>query len=944
MKKFLVYLLLATLLLLSVSCTIPQGDDQTTTSKGDDQTTTPQGGDSTTAPQDGHPDPEESVLKSADVIAIGENESVLYAREELIEYLQAKGVQIAEGAFPITLSLDESLGSESFVINASLEGNDVGMTIKGGDGRGVLYGVYEFLEEYAGVRYFTATLETISDDDIVLKDGELLSYTPYFETRRLTWYCVAKNADLCTKWGVNACSADLSGVYGGQMNYGSLWVHTIGKLTETGGAADVNPCLTDEKNLLTAIKNVRAALEADPTITIASISQNDNQKYCTCENCAAIIAEEGSPSGLMLRFVNAIAENLEADYPDLIIDTLAYQYTQAAPKVTVPRDNVCVRLCADNNCYVHPKGECTFAYNVKFKQNIEDWSKICDRLYIWDYTTNYRFYVTPFANFGSLRENMQFYAEHNVKGMFPQGNSQSESGEFGELRAYLLAQLMWNPYMTEEEYYGHMDEFLEAYYGAGWSYIRAYIDKLQELAWDSCSKTSVTETPFTVITKLEYLENEEYFDFLWDNAEANAGDRAEYVHRSRFQWRYIQLLLHPDEIACLLFTDELTSYNIRYAENNTYNVSVDKRFPDLYASTSANYTPGTATKELEIVSTAGVKQYFYDGLPIKYGTLSAITIAAKNNDKSLSSGVQYEIDNGIFSLYTDPAQADSKLVYKVTVAEAGTYNLCIGMKMDDDGHYWNSISVNGSAPIEMDFKMESTAVAESMRDANESAYMTGYQLELQAGENIIEISIAESQSSNTAHKTMHLRYLYLIKAEATAPDPDADLTKLVLNSTTGVEQTFYNGLPSAYTSLGVLKITCNNYDTSLSTGVMKATYNDITHCYTDPTNANAKLVYKITVAEAGTYNLCVEMRMKDDKHRWNSISVNGSAPIEMDFQMESTAVAESMRDANESAYMTGYQLELKAGENIIEISIAESQSSNTAHKTMHLRYLYLKKS
>ncbi|MBQ8213603.1 MAG: hypothetical protein IJZ80_06285, partial [Clostridia bacterium] len=156
-------------------------------------------------------------------------------------------------------------------------------------------------------------------------------------------------------------------------------------------------------------------------------------------------------------------------------------------------------------------------------------------------------------------------------------------------------------------------------------------------------------------------------------------------------------------------------------------------------------------------------------------------------------------------------------------------------------------------------------------------------------------------------------------------------------------QTFYNGLPAAYKAANAIKIDCNTYDQTLSVGVKSAAYQNITHRYIDPATAGAKLVYKVTVTEAGTYDLCIDMRMKDDKHRWNSISVNGSTPVEMDFKMESTAVAEANRDATESAYMTGYQLELKAGENIIEITIAASQASNTSHKTMHLRNFYLVK-
>ena len=212
-----------------------------------------------------------------------------------------------------------------------------------------------------------------------------------------------------------------------------------------------------------------------------------------------------------------------------------------------------------------------------FLNDFTNWCKICDNVYVWDYTTNFRYYIAPFSNFGAIRENMQFYHENGVKGMFPQGNSQSISGEFGELRAYLLAKLMWNPNMTKEEYDRHMNEFLKAYYGAGWIYIRLFIDKTTELVNDGC--INIYEEPLQSITKAEYLANEKDFESWWSKAEAIAGDRVEYVKRSRLQWRCIQILIHPDDEAALAFAADVEAYDIRWAEGNNNNMPVYQMEP-----------------------------------------------------------------------------------------------------------------------------------------------------------------------------------------------------------------------------------------------------------------------------------------------------------------------------------------------------------------------------
>ena len=586
MKKALALLLITALLLPTflIGCNNTKPLETTPTETPD--ITTP-GGEDTPIP----PALSDDNVLNCIFVTTGESESEIFAGKELTSYLGKKGIASGEGGFPISIVIDETLGKECFSIDATLSGDNVGMTIRGGDGHGVLYGVYKFLEEYAGVRYFTPDLEKIPVGNVVLKEGNLLSYEPYFESRRLNWNSVASSAMWNTKQGVNGHDGILtSDKFGGKEEYATgLFVHTLGKLSETGGGADPNPCLSDEDIYQTVLKNLRAILETDPDADIVSISQNDNNTYCTCQKCAAVDREEGSPSGLMLRFVNRIAEELEEEYPNLVFDTLAYNYTQKPPKITTPRHNVCVRVCSIRCCFMHPLTECpdvagpdgvVWTKTSEFRTDLANWGKICDRIYVWDYTTNFKFYIPTYANFGSLRENMRFYHENGVRGMFPQGNSQAVSGEFGELRAYLLAKLMWNPYMTEEEYYRHMDEFLEAYYGEGWTYIRKYIDKTTELAADGCM--SIYESPFSAITVEEYLDNEKDFEDWWVQAQELAGDRVDYVRRSRIQWRYIQLCLHPNSIDALALEGNVAAYKLRWAENPNNNKPPKDVLPEFF--------------------------------------------------------------------------------------------------------------------------------------------------------------------------------------------------------------------------------------------------------------------------------------------------------------------------------------------------------------------------
>ena len=577
MKAFRILALLLVFSCLFVGCNKPAPQTETTP-----ETTTP----AATTPEATTPDcieppttPPADTMKLTHVtITAGNSPAEQTALSELTSYLEKRSITVSEGGFPIDLYIDVTLEEEAYCVEARFNGKHAGMDIRGGSGRGVLYGIYGFLEKYAGLRAFTPTLEVYPEEgDIIIEEGTMIEYQPVFEMRVNDWYrwCAGSNTySWCVKNGVNMLDGwwepwdKDTGALGGAWDYGGLFVHTIGGLTETGGGTSPNPCLTNPIYLERAIKNVRARLESRPSTTIFSVSQNDTDARCWCANCLAVDKEEGSPAGTLLRFVNAIAENIAEDYPDVVVDTLAYDYTQTAPKITRPRENVCIRLCTFHCHFTHPLTDPNCETNAKFCRDLEEWSKICDNIHIWDYTTNFAYYIPTYANLHVLQANMQYFAEHNARGMFPQGNRNGPSGEFGELRAYLLAKLMMDPYMGEEKYYALMDEFLEAYYGDGWAYIRMYIDKTSEMYSDGCGNMYMH--PFNRLPAEDFIAMQQTFNDWWAKAEAMADeDRVENVRRSSLQWRWF--LARLDQSLQEAFVKEVAERGVWWSEGNQHN-------------------------------------------------------------------------------------------------------------------------------------------------------------------------------------------------------------------------------------------------------------------------------------------------------------------------------------------------------------------------------------
>ena len=423
------------------------------------------------------------------------------------------------------------LGDDGFVIKS--EGQK--LYLVGGEKRGTLYSVYTFLEEYLGVRFYTATIEKIPELKTVSLDNIVENkQIPVFEYRDIDWV-PSRQGIFQAKLKANGTYAPLDENYGGHYSYVGF-VHTLNSLVPpsvyyaehpeyysngfdsyAAGESDPwghgQPCLSNPEVLKIATASARQWLIDNPHANIISISQDDNQRYCTCDECNRIYEEEGSQAGVLLRFVNAIATELGPEFSNVKFDTLAYQYTRTVPKITKPVDNVVVRLCTIECCFSHPLGECDDYSKKEESSNISDdikaWGEVTDSLYVWDYVTNYSHTCAFFPNFSTMLANAKFFADNNVIGLYEEANYFDDLPDFPELRAYILGKIMWDPYMSNEEYWGHIDDFLEGVYGPGWQNIRAYIDICQEQVKDKCFNIYIAPEEIYVDEAVKVHENDE---------------------------------------------------------------------------------------------------------------------------------------------------------------------------------------------------------------------------------------------------------------------------------------------------------------------------------------------------------------------------------------------------------------------------------------------------
>lgn len=437
----------------------------------------------------------------------------------------------AQAAFPKVPFAQ--LGAEEIVLQT--QGSR--LLLAGGSPRGTLYAVAEFLQRQCGVRWWTPWAAHYPRRATLESGALAVRYAPVFESRDPFWY-PAFNARWAVRNFSNSQSANIPEDLGGCVRYKGF-VHTFYPLVPPEEHFAAHPewfslvkgkrthdhaqlCLTNPDLRTQVVARVKQWLREAPEARIVSVSQNDWYGACECERCRALDDAEGSPAGSLLQFVNYVAEQIEKDFPQVAVDTLAYQYTRKPPKTIKPRPNVIVRLCSIECNFREPLDA---PANAKFAADIRGWAQICNRLYIWDYTTDFAHYLQPHPNWFVLGPNVRFFAANHVRGLFEQGAYQGYGSEFAELRSWVLAQLLWRPQADDRAL---IAEFLDGYYGPAAPAISRYLELMYEASagWNlTCF--SRTDTKFHNFATLHAAE------LLWAEAELAVAGRPEILPRVR---------------------------------------------------------------------------------------------------------------------------------------------------------------------------------------------------------------------------------------------------------------------------------------------------------------------------------------------------------------------------------------------------------------------------
>jgi len=405
--------------------------------------------------------------------------------------------------------------------------------IWGGKKRGSMYGVYTFLEKYLGCRWYTSAVKVFPE-----RDTFKFSHMYYTDSPKVRF----RSVDYTDVWdpAMAVPNKNNSQFHGppGRADIEQLWLeHSFEVFVPPSEFFDSHPeyfalrdgkrqkersqlCLTNPEVMTITIARLKDYILKHPGYRVYNVAQNDNQNPCQCQQCQKIVQDQQGESGVMLWFVNQVAQAVESEFPDKYIGTFAYQYTRKPPKTIRPRDNVMIILCSIECDFSHPF---THPHNQKFLDDLENWKDKTENILIWDYVINYANYFLPHPNFNVLQENIQILRDAGVVGILEQANGHCRTPDFSGLRAYVLTKLLWDPDCDMQE---HVNDFIYGYYQRSGVYIRQYYDLVQSLVKPSSFLTYATRLSNSIFNR-DFLEKA---NELLDKAEA-AADNDEILRR-----------------------------------------------------------------------------------------------------------------------------------------------------------------------------------------------------------------------------------------------------------------------------------------------------------------------------------------------------------------------------------------------------------------------------
>lgn len=480
--------------------------------------------------------------------------------EETAVPAKSAAIYVGDTQFARAHGIDpDQLGAEESVVR-TVNGS---LLITGGRPRGTLYGVFDFLENVLGVRWYTPWMEqvpaaaTLTIPELDRRTQPYLRFRSHYTDLLMTqsgvptppewkWFNVHNRINEVSTSGplddsVGGGVAYGPRIYGGHgfapylpsdkyfADHPEYYSMREGKRVPSNGLDGNHACLTNPDVLRIITEGVKEDMRANPTAYCFTVAVNDGncQTLCDCPVCREMARKYGgsdepyTDAGLLLWFVNQVADSVKPEFPDKFIRTLAYGPAFKPPVGIEARDNVIVHICAGSRseAVYLPRGN----DSIELKP-ISGWIPHAKHIWLWDAALpagyNYPGFFRPLT--WKMDQQMKYFkALGAIDGIFQQNDllasEDSMFAQFYEMDMWIYTRLCQDP---DQDVEALVTDFLNGYYGPAGKPLRAYV---------SLIKSRLPRFPYRF---WDYPTMKQAQD-LFDQAEAAVNDQPDYLDRVR---------------------------------------------------------------------------------------------------------------------------------------------------------------------------------------------------------------------------------------------------------------------------------------------------------------------------------------------------------------------------------------------------------------------------
>lgn len=504
---------------------------------------------------------------------------------------------------------------------------DGNVYIYGGSDTGTVYGVFEFLERYLGVKFLTSVDEVTPKAESIVVEEKNVECNPCFPQRDCATFSFMVNPDYVLKRrfeSANTPDHEEAGIIT------NAWFNEIPNTHNSHyfvprdkylkshpemfstpkpgserkfadcdrvGGSHIECCysngVTDDGKLDESLEVSVVKVVADSLYNY--IVNNPNKKYfmfgrqdnggaqCYCPRCVQKRERYGGEAGTMIIFLNVVIDLVEkrliaeGKTPDFNVVTFAYLSTLKAPvdenlqpidSLIIPHERLHIRYATlgANSAY----GYTDPRQDKKILDSVIGWTNVTKNVMFYDYPVNYIENLYFFPIYLHLAEDIRFFNKVGMSYVMYEEAFGSTQGYHIEMDSYVMSKLFWNP---ERDIYEIMKEYIDNYYGIAAPYVYEYRCKMLEFYKDFVDK-GLRVQPTQPWCDYLYPENyplevlTDCVDILDNGLEKIENSNLTLSEKYRLKKRVKRVLLSPLRMITrnseYYFGDKKTEYDSRF--------------------------------------------------------------------------------------------------------------------------------------------------------------------------------------------------------------------------------------------------------------------------------------------------------------------------------------------------------------------------------------------